>query len=234
MIAWILLANKYAPPSYFTSVFGIGIIALLLYARLVLHEIITAFNYFGMALIVIGTVILGVESIPRASLSMAEADLTMLLVIIVGYMLLSVACVVIMLKISHPYLIGVSFGLFTGGAASLDPVLKGVAQNLGGIPGYMPSTMEGWCIFFLSFIFASASFIGTQWGFMKNSPASIQVPVGSSVYVCFPIIIQGITLPGFDITLFTIAGMLLVVVGILFLTGITVFSNGMRAEEAIP
>lgn len=234
LILWILLANIYAPPSYFSSVFGIGIIALVLYARLVLQETITGINYIGMALVVIGTVVLGVESIRRVELSIADVNLTMLWIIIAGYMLFSIICIGVMLKISRPYLIGVSFGLFTGGAASLDPVLKGVAQNYGGIPGLVPSSMEGWCIFFLSFIFASASFIGTQWGFIKNSPASIQVPVASSVYVCFPIMMQGITLPGFKITPFTITGMLLVVGGILFLTGRSIFSNEIRGSEPIP
>lgn len=234
LILWILLANIYAPPSYFSSVFGIGIIALVIYARFLLEETITGINYFGMTLIVFGTVMLGVESIRRVELSIADANLTALWIIIAAYLIFSIISVGVMLKISRPYLIGISFGLFTGGMASLDPVLKGVAQNYGGIPGIVPSTMEGWGIFFFSFLFASASFIGTQWGFMKNSPASIQVPVASSVYVCFPIMIQGITLPGFKITPFTIAGMLSVVGGILFLTGRSIFSNEKRGREAIP
>lgn len=234
LILWIMLANKFAPPSYFASVFGIGIIALLIYARIVLKETITMLNYLGMILVVFGTGVLGVESIRRVELSMADANLTLLWIFIAGYLLFSIACVVGMLKISNPYLTGVSFGLFTGGAASLDPVLKSVAQNYGGIPGFIPSTIEGWGIFFLSFIFASASFIGTQWGFIKKSPASIQVPVGSSVYVCFPIIIQGITLPGFIITSFTVAGMLMVAGGVLFLTGRSILSNGMKGGEATP
>lgn len=234
-IIWILLANKYAPPSYFTSVFGIGIIVLLIYARIVLKETIIVNNYIGMILIIFGTVILGVEATRRIEVSMADVNLPMLWMIIAGYICISFAFIVAMLKTSRLSLVGVSFGLFTGGAASLDPVLKSVAQNYGGIPGLVPSTMEGWIIFFLSFFFASASFLGTQWGFIKNSPASIQIPVGSSVYVCLPIIIQGAILPGFAITMVTIAGMLLVVGGILLLIGRGVFlSIEKRAEEVSP
>ena len=38
---WIMLANLFAPSSYFSSMFGIGIIALMIYSRSILQEAIT-------------------------------------------------------------------------------------------------------------------------------------------------------------------------------------------------
>ena len=219
LVVWIILANRYAPPSYFASVFGLGIIALVLYARFFLEETITPINYAGMMLLVSGTVVLGMESMRRGILTMADVNITALLIFIAVYLIVSMLCILMVFRTTRSYPLGIAFGLFTGGAASLDPVLKGVAQHYGGIPGFVPSTTEGWILFILSFLFATVSFLATQWGFVKNSPASIQVPVGSSVYVCFPILIQGIALPGFAITWHTVAGMLLVIGGILCLTG---------------
>ncbi|TFH43659.1 MAG: hypothetical protein E4G96_00610 [Chrysiogenales bacterium] len=219
LVIWIMLANMYAPPSYFASVFGIGIMVLLFYAKLFLDETITKVNYLGMGFLIFGTVTLGMEAVQRNVVSMSGIDFTTLWIIVSAYFVGALCCIRISYKSENPYFIGISFGLFSGGAASLDPVLKGIAQNYGGVPGLFPLTQSGWILFFASFLFATASFLATQWGFVKNAPISVQVSVSSSVYVCFPIMIQGIALPGFSLTPVTYMGMVLVVIGIFCMTG---------------
>lgn len=219
LAVWIMLAGMFAPASYFTSMFGLGLIALMLYSRHYLNETITRMKQIGILLLVIGTVTLGVEGIFRAKLSMSDIDLETVIILIAVYVSASLVLIFVSSRSDDPFLVGVSFGFFTGGIASMDPVLKGIAQHYGGTSGFLPSTHEGWLIFAASFLLTTISFVGVQVGFMKHAPASVQVSISSSVYVCMPLIIQDMALPGFRITPATAFGMIMVVGGILCIVG---------------
>jgi multidrug transporter EmrE-like cation transporter len=217
LAVWIMMSNLFAPPSYFSSMFGTGIAALMIYSKKFLNESISTIGYFGIALLVSGTVILGFEGTGRVKMSMADIELGTVFVIIALYVLASLLFIAVSYRSSNALLVGLSFGCFSGGVASLDPVLKGIAQHYGGIPGFLPSTQTGWIIFIASFVFSTSSFLAAQIGFLKNSRASVQVSVSSCVYICFPIVIQGIALPAFHLTPVTFFGMALVVGGILLM-----------------
>jgi len=217
LAVWIMMANLFAPPSYFSSMFGTGIVALTIYSKKFLGETISVVRYLGIALLVSGTVILGFEGVCRIKMSMADVELGTVFIIVSVYVLASLLFMVASYRSSNALFIGLSFGFFSGGVASLDPVLKGIAQHYGGIPGFLPSTQTGWIIFIASFVFSTSSFLAAQVGFLKNSQASLQVSVSSCVYICFPIIIQGFALPAFRLTPVTFSGMALVVGGILLM-----------------
>jgi drug/metabolite transporter (DMT)-like permease len=219
LAVWIMLAGMFAPPSYFSSMFGLGLIALVLYSRHYLKETITRMKQIGILLLVLGTVTLGIEGILRKRVSMSDIDLEAVILFIAIYVSASLVFMFASSKSKDPFFIGVSFGFFTGGIASLDPVLKGIAQHYGGTSGFLPSTHEGWLIFGASFLLTTISFVGVQVGFMKDAPASVQVSISSSVYVCMPLIVQDMALPGFRVTPATAFGMIMVVGGILCIVG---------------
>ena len=214
---WAILAGRYAAPSYFTSMYGLGLIALMFYSSNILHEPIEKIEYIGAGILILGTLVLGIENIFRPELDMSAIDLSQIWLILGLLILIGGICVVFAYKNGKPMVVGLIFGLFAGATGGLDPVLKGIAQNLGGTAGFTPSTPSGWWIFFVSFCLAATAFSFTQWGFAKDARASTLVPAYNSLYVVLPIIVMSIALPGFEITGYTILGMALVVTGIVLM-----------------
>lgn len=219
MAFWIMLANMFAPSSYFSSMFGIGLIPLLFYTKYFLNETITRSKWIGMFIVVAGTFALGIEGLHRARLSMSEINIRAVMTVISLYLAVSIVFLFAAYRSGNLARIGLSTGLFTGGLACIDPVLKGIGQHYGGTPGFFPSTPTGWIIFAISFIFSSASFLIAQLGFAKNTAVSIQVSTSTSVYICFPVIIMELSLPGYHITPLTIYAMMFVVGGIVLILG---------------
>jgi len=227
LTVFIILANRYAPTSYFTSMFGIGLVALMFYSARILHEPIKGIEYFGSAVLITGTVVLGIEGIGRPCLDVSMINIKAVWVIVGIFLPSIIVCMYFAYRSGRPYVIGIVFGLFTGGVASLDPIFKGIGQNLGSA-GFFPSSGMGWLIFSISFIFATAAFTVAQWGFYKKAQTSVLIPSFNSMYVTMPIIIQGFALPDFKITYITGAGLILVVTGIFLMQ---VFKEEVNIKE---
>ena len=214
---WMIIAARYAAPSYFTSMFGLGLIGLMFYSSKILHEPIEKIEYYGAGILIIGTLILGIEGILRPELDVSTIDTGKVWLILVLFLLIGSVCVALAYKNGKPMVVGIIFGLFAGGGACFDPILKAIGQNLGGTAGFLPSTPAGWWIFVISFLFGIIGFGFTQWGFAKDARASTLVPAYNSIYVVLPIAIMALALPGFEITSYTILGMAFVVVGIVLM-----------------
>ncbi len=72
-IIWMMLATSSgAPASFFTSVFGIGLIALMIYSSRILHEPIQKIEIIGAIILVLGTLIIGIELIYTPQPAMAQ------------------------------------------------------------------------------------------------------------------------------------------------------------------
>ena len=209
-----ILANRYAPSSYFTSMFGLGIIALMLYARFVLKEPLHPFQYAGAAVLILGTLILGYDGIIREKLTMASINLPVA-GIVIGASLLLVIVILIYAHWTRSLLVlGAVYGLVSGFVASLDPILKGIGQNLGQGERFLPSRSLGWIIFLVSFIFATLSFVASQWIFSRGARVSVLVPSQNFAYIVFPIILQAVALPGFNVSGLTVLGLFITILGI--------------------
>ncbi len=202
-----VLANRHAPPSYFTSMFGVGIIALMLYSAFLLKEPIRTLQYAAAVVLATGTLILGYDGILRPQTSMAHLDFPAFGITTV----LSLAAVVLLLGRAHRkrnlVFLGVVYGLVTGFAASLDPVFKGIGQSFGGGARYLPRLPLGWVFFLLSFVFATISFAASQWIFSRGVRASVLIPSQNFSYIVYPIVLQSVALPGFHPTGLTAFGL---------------------------
>lgn len=208
-----ILANRHAPSSYFTSMFGLGIIALMLYSGLILKEPIHPRQYAGAAVLALGTLVLGYDGIAREDLTMAGISLTA-----VGAMVgLSFLTAALLLHWAHRtrslLFLGMIYGLVIGFTASLDPVLKGIGQTLGGGERYLPRLSWGWVIFLLSFLFATLSFVASQWIFRRGVRASVLIPSQNFSYIVYPLFLQAVALPGFRLTAVTLSGLLITFLG---------------------
>ncbi len=210
---WLVLGNRFAPPSYMTSMYGFGLLALLWFSQLFLGEDVRPSQYLGAAAVALGTGMLFVDGLSRPAVSMAEAPVAGLFVAVVGYASVSVLAAAVVSRRSGRFLIGLVFGAASGGLAVLDPVLKGWSQNIGG-PGFVPTGGLPWVVYIGSFFLGFAAFGITQWGFLRSARATVMVSVHSSVYVILPVALQVVLLPGFGLSPSLLAGTLLVVVGV--------------------
>src|SRR4030042_4266195 len=198
-----ILANRYAPSSYYTSMFGTGMIALMLYSGIILREPIHPLQYAGAAVLTLGTLILGYDGIVREQMTMGSTNLPVAGIVIGASLLVGVVLLIYARRPRSPPVLGVVYGLLIGFAASLDPVPKGIGPNLGGGGRYSPKLSLGWFIFLASFLFATLSFASSQWIFSRGVRASVLIPSQNFAYIAYPIFFQAVSLSGYNLTAYT-------------------------------
>ncbi len=214
---WALVANLYAPTAYYTSVFGIGLVVLMVFSEVILKEKHSTLQHIGAAVIAFGTVLIGFGSNTADVPGMSQIQLdAVLFFIAVFYPLLFIAIgLSIKLHLSRP--IGILVGMLTGCSAALDPIFKGIGQTAGTQVKLIPHTGVGWIFFLGSFIFGAMAFLFTQLGFYKHARASTLVAFHNISLIMLPIILLKITLPGFSLAHLQSTGLLLVVGGIILM-----------------
>jgi hypothetical protein len=212
-VIWVVLAGKFAPASYFTSMYGIGLIAMMWYSSKILKEKIDKWEYVGAGILIIGTILIGIEGIYQPKLNYAEINLNAVWWIAGIFIAIAVSVLLVFRNIQNLILKSVVFGMVTGGTVSFDPIFKGIGQNLNHHTGFFPASSLGWTIFLLSLVFTTASFWITQWSFSKNVRAALLIPMHNSFYIGFPILVQLIALPEYKISFLTGFGLLLILAG---------------------
>ena len=229
LFIWSTLAQPYGPPALFSSMFGIGLVFLMVYAALVLKERITLVELGGAVAIVTGTLFIGIDNISRAAMDRFTMDLSTLLVALGIWLLLSLLFVFASLRTSNLALIALAFGLLAGGLGSLDPFFKGVGQNYGGRSGLFPSNVTGTIFFVLSFGIGFLAFVVTQVGFARKVRASLLVPAYNAAFIGLPVLWQVLLLPAYRLSWLTGIGLLLVISGVL---GMQSFKNSRIVKRA--
>ena len=216
-IVWVLLTNRYAAPAYISGMFGLGLVVLLVYSRVVLHEPVVLPNYVGAVLVVLGTLAFGYVSLTNPDIDVSLMSPRAVGIFAGSFFIIAVALLVLANKSSRAQLKGMAFGLIAGGLGGLDPVLKGLGQHAGGLGTILPDIAWGWIPFGISFIFGTTAFLTVQLGFHRGADASVLVPMHSCTYVLIPVISQLVCLPGYDATPMLITGVTLIVWGIVLI-----------------
>jgi drug/metabolite transporter (DMT)-like permease len=215
LFIWSTLAQPYGPPALFSSMFGLGLVFLMVYAGTVLKERITRRELLGAGAIVLGTLAIGYENILRAgSLDRFTMRLEALLLALVLWLALSLTFIFLSVRAGDPGVTALSFGLLAGGLGSLDPFLKGVGQNYGGQSGFLPSNLAGSLAFGASFVVGFLAFLVTQFGFARKVRASLLVPAYNAAFIGLPVLWQVILLPGYRLTWLTGLGLASILAGV--------------------
>jgi hypothetical protein len=215
---WIMISNMFAPYTYFTSMYGVGLVLLLWYSHKFLKESLTKRKIIGAVILITGTIILGVDGIIRPELEMADINVISSSIFIGILIVLAGIFIPLAIKTKNAFVIGIVFGIIGGAFQSLDAVIKGIGQAYGAEKtGFFPSNAIGWIIFMTSFLSGTFSFLLSQIGFSKRTDASVQVPTTNSSFIVTPILIQLISLPGYNLTVLMIVGVVLVVSGIILM-----------------
>ncbi len=211
---WALLANTYAPTAYYTSMFGFGLIVLMLFSEMVLHEQITKLQHLGAVVIALGTAFFGFgkgrgEPPPIQNLNPEE-------VLLYGGVYFCIVLVILLLsmKLDIKRLVGIFTGLFTGGSAAMDPIFKGIGQGYGDTVQLLPYSSGGWVYFGGSFLFGFFAFSFTQLGFYKHARASTILIFHNAAIILVPVAILQLSLPGYELTVMQMIGLFTIIGGI--------------------
>ena len=197
----------------YTSMYGVGLVALLVYSVKVLNEPLSRKELTGALAILLGTLVIGVEGLQRPPLDMAWMDYSKT---VGAVLLLCILCIVVIYasrRNGSKRLIGIGFGFSAGAIGALDPLLKGVGQTHGGGDAFGPESTVGWILFVGSFLVGFISFLIDQWGFYLRVRANVLVPTFNASYIAIPVIFQVILLPGYSFYLSTFLGLSLLVFG---------------------
>jgi len=213
----LFIAPLGGTPALYTSMFGIGLVALLVYSSTIMKEAITRLEVIGALLIVLGTLTIGSEGIFRPAVVLARMDVTGTVVALCMVLGLGGVCMACTSKRGTQNAIGLTFGLFAGACGGLDPFLKAVGQSQGGANHAVPHTALGWTLFAGSFVVGFLAFLITQWGYVRRARASVLVPAYNCTYVGLPVVLQVLLLPGYGFYWTTAVGIGLIMLGIVLM-----------------
>lgn len=215
----LLVAPLGGTTALYTSMYGMGLIALLLWSSLVLREKLGRLQLAGAVAILLGTLTIGLEGISRPMLDMSRMDLVHT---VTAAALLLGACLSLIiagLRSGRPDPLGLAFGLSAGAAGALDPFLKVAGQTAGGGGPFTPGTVGGWAVLAASFLVGEAAVLITQWGFYRRARANMLVPAYNCSYVAVPVALQALLLPGYAVYPVTVLGLGLIGAGFVCLRG---------------
>ncbi len=206
---WQLSGTYFAPAGVYVSVFGIGLIFLLIYSIKILHEIMTLWDWIGAGLIILGTLISGFLLFNRPEIENPIINYN-------AFSFLMISTTIILTSmILYSYLrktaISLFFGLVAGTCGGIDNLLKHSGLQEGNI----------WIVV-ISFAVGTAGFLFTQWGFANQADASKLVPAYNSSYIVIPIIFESIIIvsPFTQITPLQIVAICIIILGIICMTAI--------------
>lgn len=221
---WVLIANMYAPTCYYTSAFGFGLVVLMIFSEGFLHEKHTPFQHIGAVVIAVGTLLIGMVRTAADIPGMEQIHVETVLIFIGVYFPVLFFLLFLALLYRHAKPLGVIFGMITGCAASIDPILKGIGQSTGIELRILPGDLRGRLFFLGSFIFGGIALGFTQFGFYKKAKASTLIAFHNITLITVPIFLMKISLPGFTLDHFQVLGLTAVVTGIALMFSETTFA----------
>jgi hypothetical protein len=204
----------------YTSMYGVGLVALLAYSTWVLKERMSRPEWLGSVAILSGTLVIGLEGVARPPLGMAAIDLRVAASAVIALLVGGGVLVAGGIRSRSPKAMGLMFGLTAGTLGSLDPFLKGVGQTAGGLGRFLPGLPVGWAVLAFSFVVGEAAVVVTQWGFYRRARTTILVPAYNCSYIAVPIGLQALLLPGYVLYGTTFLGLGLIIAGFGLLRGL--------------
>lgn len=221
---WVIAANPFAPTQFYTSMYGVGLVALVAFEGLIMDERFTPRHWIGVSLVIAGTLAIGLSKIADPPPGLIHANRRLVLAVFAGWFVVGLLAALASRR-ARRLAQELLFGLVGGGMASLDAVLKGVAQANPVGADVLPTGGGNWVLFSLSFLGAAGAFMMIQWSFLRKCRASMMATAYDVAYVTLPLVLLAAALPGDRLSLLGIGGVLLLVAG-------TVALQLMQEEQA--
>ncbi|MFX1325449.1 MAG: EamA family transporter [Promethearchaeota archaeon] len=226
---WQTFGNTFASATVFSSVFGLGLIVLMLYSHYILKEETTNLELIGAILIIIGTTAVGILYIIEPSKTGVVNYFNFFLLLIVISILFS--CLV---GISWKKKVAIAFifGAVAGALGGMDNVFKrmGLSSSnfLETFAGVFQLELPS-ILFVISFLLGLLAFLLTQIGFGKGADASKLVPMYNSMYIIAPILFEFIINRNATISILIILAVAIIVIGIFLMN---LFKNKAISHES--
>lgn len=200
-----LVALWLAPINIVAPLEAVGLIILIIFSYFVLKEEINRNEIIGIALIVVGIIVINIFIQEPTTPTLFQFDLT--LFIVISIIILAVEGGLILISKNNKYK---AAGLIIGSMAGSFMALQTVAKRVSDIP-------ELFIAFTVIFsICAGMTLLVTQFAFTK-SQANRVLPCFTSVSIILSIILGLITLRE-SVVLMQIIGIVIIVLGVIFLT----------------
>ncbi len=208
IILWQLIAMQFASAAVFASMFGLGIVVVMIYSYFFLHERISRSEISGAIMIMVGSIVIGIIFVIQApSKETINIGVLYVVVIFTVFALIGVLAFSVKSKIG----IALLLGLVAGFLGAMDNVLKRVGLKYGILKVGDINTLP---FFILSFAFAWAAFFVCQYGFAKGANASKLIPAYNSMYISIPIAFELLLYGVVELFLFKIMALAIISAGI--------------------
>ena len=210
---WVILANRFAPTVYYTSMYGLGLLPLLLFSRSMLGERLHRSQYAGILIIVAGTLLVGAGNMVGGKPSLFGADRTLLVFVAVAW-LIGAPLVSILVRRRSVGLQELFFGVAAGGLAALEAVVKGVSQAGAVENTFLPQTVATWWLFGASFLGAAGAFGMIQWSYLRHCRASMMGSIYDVAYVAIPLLLTAAIVDGATLGVWSAVGIAVLAAGV--------------------
>jgi len=214
-----ILGAMFGPPSIYNSVFGLGLIILLIYAHYIMNEVISRRELLGAALIIVGTLGIGMVSIfyTETPTILYPSFFTSL------YFLFPFFAIMIVIGYKFRQLTLILFAS-TGGMLGATGNAFLYVGNIDG--GFAPDPSIFIPIYIVGLLLGGVGFLLSQIAFYRGSDASQYVPIYNGLFFMTPFIYE---LFIFEITsssafwfVVKLPFLALILLGIYFIIGILV------------
>ncbi len=214
VVIWQIIGTTFAPAAVFSSVFGLGLILLMLYSHYILHEEIDIPELIGAILIIIGTTMVGFFYIIEPQTTRTINYVNFFVLILIMIVLFSV-----LIGFSWKTKIAVAFifGAVAGTLGGTDNVLKSIGLTSSNFievfAGVFQLKLDSF-IFLFSFLAGFFGLILTQIGFAKGADASRLVPMYNSLYIVAPVLFELLIINGATLSIEIIFSIIIIIIGV--------------------
>lgn len=210
---WVVVANRFAPPVFYTSMYGLGLLPLLAFSRFRLGERLSPRQHAAAGVIVVGTLLIGLGNLLGGRPSLYGANRSLLFAIVVAWFA-GMPFLVAMMRRRPIGFQEVLFGVAAGGMAALEAVMKGVSQAGAADNTFLPQSAGSWWLFGASFLGAAGAFAMIQWSYLRHCRASIMSSVNNVSYVATPLLVTALIVPSASLQVWSVVGLLILAGGI--------------------
>ena len=185
---WVILANRFGPTVLYTSVYAVGLVALLIFSCVKLGHRARPSDMAGAGAVAAGAALLAGGTLAGGTPPMAALGAAPLFFAGAGAVgMLAPVWWMTARRRRLPVPEGIVLGGLGGVFLALDSLLKGVAQSDSGEAAFLPATAAGAALFAMSFAGAGLAFAMTQWAHTRSAPPSQTIAGYDAAYVAAPV-----------------------------------------------
>ena len=207
-IQWAALF--FAPINLIAPIEALGLIVLAFFSYFILKEEISKLQIIGIALIILGTVLITSFNINASNIEFNDFRIDLFLIYSLTIMIIELIAILIS-KLNELEILGLILGITAGTFMAFQTVTKRITV--------IPNATLSLVFTFITFLLAILTLLLTQYAF-KKAKANIVVPCSTSVSIIIAVLISSISLNEI-IVVFQIVGVIIIVLGIITLTAFT-------------